>query len=354
MQHHLKPRTILNDKYLICKSLGEGGFGITYMAWDINLGMKVAIKEYFPNGYVNRNQTTGDVIVGGGKLEPVFKKGLKRFLDEAMMLVKVQSLPGVVNVRDFFSAKNTAYIVMEFLDGKSLKKYLDEKGGKLPYQEVFNLARPIMESLVIVHKTGLVHRDISPDNIIITKGNFVKLIDFGAAKMSNSDGKSLSVILKPGYAPEEQYRRQGQQGPWSDVYALAVTMYRSMTGIIPPESIERVVKDNLIRPTRFGIPLSPSQEAALLKGMAVLAKNRFQDMQKFMDALYNAPAMPFPTVSGKTTTSATKTERSAPTMLEPKPMPEKPKAAAVAPKSPAEEEAEQKGFFNRLFGKKKK
>lgn len=284
--HHLPPRTVLAEKYLIDRALGEGGFGITYLAWDINRGIKVAIKEYYPSGYVNRMPRSNQVIINSKQNQAASNRGLKRFIDEAKTLAKIKNLPGIVSVRDFFSANGTAYIVMEYLDGISLKKYLQRKGGRLPCDEILSVLRPVIESLASVHKLGLIHRDISPDNIMITKNNEVKLIDFGAAKQSNLDGKSLSIVLKQGFAPEEQYRTHGEQGPWTDIYALGVTIYYCITGTLPPESIQRMYKDTIVRPSEKGAVISPTQESALMKSLAVYAKHRYQDCTQMMAGLY--------------------------------------------------------------------
>lgn len=284
--HHLPDRTVLNGKYLVGKALGEGGFGITYLAWDVTNGIKVAIKEYFPSGFVNRLPKSNNVIINSKQNQAASNRGLKRFIEEAKNLAKIKNLSGIVNVRDFFSANGTAYIVMEFLDGISLKKYMQRK-GRATTDEILTIMRPVMDSLVQVHRTGLIHRDISPDNIIITKYNEVKLIDFGAAKQSNLDGKSLSIVLKQGFAPEEQYRTHGEQGPWTDVYALGVTIYYCITGQLPPESIQRLVKDTIVRPSELGAEITPGQENALMKALAVAAKNRYADVSQFIAGIYN-------------------------------------------------------------------
>lgn len=285
--HHLPQRLVLNNRYLIAKALGEGGFGITYLGWDLTYGVKVAIKEYFPSGYVNRMPVSNQVIINRKENQTASNRGLKRFIEEAKNLAKIKNMAGVVNVRDFFSANGTAYIVMEFLDGVSLKKYVQRKGGRLPMDDVLSIMRPVMESLALVHQTGLIHRDISPDNIIITKTNEVKLIDFGAAKQSNLDGKSLSIVLKQGFAPEEQYRTHGEQGPWTDVYALGATIYYCLTGQLPVESIQRLVKDTIVRPSELGAEITAGQENALMKALAVSKKNRYENMQQMINGLYN-------------------------------------------------------------------
>jgi len=286
LPHHLPQRTVLNNRYLISKALGEGGFGITYLAWDLQQGIKTAIKEYYPSGYVNRVPKSNQVIINAKQNQAASNRGLKRFIEEAKVLAKIKNLPGIVSVRDFFSANGTAYIVMEFLDGISLKKYVQRKGGRITADEVLTILRPVMESLVSVHEMNLIHRDISPDNILITKYNQVKLIDFGAAKQSNMDGKSLSIVLKQGFAPEEQYRTHGAQGPWTDVYALGVTIYYCITGKLPPESIQRMHKDELKRPSDFGALIKTPQESALLKAMAVYQKHRYQDMLQLINGIY--------------------------------------------------------------------
>ena len=287
--HHLPQRTVLGtqNRYLIGKALGEGGFGITYLAWDLQQGIKVAVKEYFPSGYVTRVAGNNQVIINSKQNQAASNRGLKRFVEEARALAKIKNLSGVVNVRDFFSANGTAYIVMEFLDGMSLKKYLQRKGGKISVEEVLTIIRPVMDSLTQVHKIGLIHRDISPDNILITKYNEVKLIDFGAAKYSNPDGRSLSIVLKQGFAPPEQYETHGEQGPWTDVYALGVTIYYSVTGQLPPESIRLMMgKETLKRPSELGIEIDPGVENALLKSLAVDRKKRYQDVQSMIIGLY--------------------------------------------------------------------
>ncbi len=285
--HQLPLQTILNGKYLVGCVLGEGGFGITYLGWDLNLDMKVAIKEYYPSGFVTRENTvTTTVTPFSGDKREAFIKGLDKFVDEAKSLAKFYSLPGVVSVKDFFKENGTGYIVMEYVEGITLKQYLKKEGGKLPVFQVLEWVKPLIKSLTQMHEKGIIHRDISPDNIMITPDGEIKLLDFGAARdMSTEGGKSLSVLLKPGYAPEEQYRTRGSQGPWTDVYALCATIYKGITGQTPPESMERVHDDTLEPPTKLGVSINEVKEAALLKGLAVLQKNRYQNMNELYDAL---------------------------------------------------------------------
>ncbi len=288
--HQLPTQTILNGKYLVGRVLGEGGFGITYLGWDINLDMKVAIKEYYPSGFVSRETTfTTTVTPFAGDKREAYLGGLTRFVGEAKSLAKFYSLPGIVSVKDFFKENGTAYIVMEYVDGITLKQHLKELGGKLPAGLVFDMVKPLMKSLGQMHAAGIIHRDISPDNIMITSEGNIKLLDFGAARNISTDGaKSLSVLLKPGYAPEEQYRSRGSQGPWTDVYALSATIYKAMTGETPPESMERMHEDILVPPSKLGVDLNEVQENTILRGLAILQKDRYQSVEDFYDALFSS------------------------------------------------------------------
>ena len=302
--HHLRPRTILNGKYLLGRVLGEGGFGVTYIGWELNLDLKVAIKEFYPSGFVTREITASGA---GSTVQPFtgsqgefFHKGLSKFINEARTLAKFFSLPGIVSVKDYFQENGTAYIVMEYIEGQTLKEHLAKMGGKLPVAQVFDLMKPVMTSLSEVHKTGLIHRDISPDNIMIGKEGYMKLLDFGAARdFTDSGNKSLSIMLKPGFAPEEQYRTKGVQGPWTDVYALSATIYLCITGVPPEDSVERTRRDELIPPSMLGVAISPSQEAALMTGLAVLQERRYKSMQELHGALYGAAPQQFGPDSAK-------------------------------------------------------
>ena len=296
--HHLTPRSILGGKYLIGRVLGEGGFGITYIGLDLNLDLKLAIKEYYPTGFVTRTSaTTSTVTPFRGEKTEFFTAGRARFINEAKTLARFYTLPGIVSVRDFFQENSTAYIVMEFVEGETLKQRLARVGGKMDTAEVLELMRPLLRSLAEMHASGLIHRDISPDNIMITPDNFIKLIDFGAAReYLDSGNRSLSVMLKPGYAPEEQYFSRGQQGPWTDIYALCATIYRAITGVTPQESVERLRHDELQAPSALGARLTPAQDAALLKGLSVSQKERWQSIPEVLAALFSEEGGKFGTM----------------------------------------------------------
>ena len=276
--------TILNGRYLVGKVLGIGGFGITYLGYDLTLEIKVAIKEYMPSALATRHPDHYSVVLTG-RVENDYQYGMERFLDEAKILAKLQSTPHIVSVQNYFKENGTAYFVMEYVDGMSLKAYLSKNGDKIPYDQAIAILQPIMEALVQVHAMNLLHRDISPDNIYITTKGESRLLDFGAARFALGDGKSVSVILKHGYAPEEQYSSHGNQGPWTDVYAMGATLYRCVTGQLPPDAVERIHGDTLKTPSELGARLPSHVENAIMKALAVKTEDRFSNMEAFIGAL---------------------------------------------------------------------
>ena len=285
--HCLRKGTRLIGRYIIEGVLGQGGFGITYLGIDELHEKKVAIKEFFPQGIVTRNieyQDTVTVTFVGEKDN--YEKGKERFLKEARTMAKFSKDEGIVKALDFFEINNTAYIVMEYLEGITLKQYLRENQRIAP-EDLIELLVPLIESLDEIHSQGMIHRDISPDNIMVLPDGRIKLMDFGAARDYTEFGeKSLSIVLKPGYAPPEQYQTHGVQGPWTDIYALCATMYKCITGENPPDAIERVMDDSLKKISEFGITIPPQEEAAIIKGMSVSAKDRYQDIKDFCEDLY--------------------------------------------------------------------
>ena len=285
--HCLRKGTRLIGRYTIECVLGQGGFGITYLGIDELHEKKVAIKEFFPQGIVTRNieyRDTVTVTFVGEKDN--YEKGKERFLKEARTMAKFSKDEGIVKALDFFGINNTAYIVMEYLEGITLKQYLRENQRIAP-EDLIELLVPLIESLDEIHSQGMIHRDISPDNIMVLPDGRIKLMDFGAARDYTEFGeKSLSIVLKPGYAPPEQYQTHGIQGPWTDIYALCATMYKCITGENPPDAIERVMEDSLKKISEFGIAIPPQEEAAIIKGMSVSAKDRYQDIKDFCEDLY--------------------------------------------------------------------
>ncbi|MHB8065355.1 MAG: serine/threonine protein kinase, partial [Ruminiclostridium sp.] len=285
---NLPAGTILLGKFIIGKLLGKGGFGVTYLAYDLIRECKVAIKEYMPDTLSYR--TPGNTLVSTylGEKEESFKLGAEKFYEEAKTVSKFNGHPNIINVSEFFYENNTAYFVMEYIDGMDLKTYVMQKGGKISEEESITLLSPIMDALIIVHSIGILHRDISPDNIYITKDGDVKLLDFGAARqVMGEKSKSLSVVLKPGFAPMEQYQSRGNQGPWTDVYALAATMYYSLVGQVPEAAMDRIDNDNLKSPAELGVNVQPKMEKILSKALSLRAADRYQSMGEFKQAVIN-------------------------------------------------------------------
>ncbi|MBQ4068302.1 MAG: protein kinase [Lachnospiraceae bacterium] len=284
----LRASTILNEKYLVGSVIGEGGFGITYIGFDLEAGHPVAIKEYFPSELATRDASAGNALtIFTGESAELFKEGLEKYLREARNLTMFSELPGIVTVKDFFYENETAYIIMEYINGMNLKQYLTKCGGSMNQNEVIKLMKPVLEAMVKIHETGMIHRDISPENIMITKNKQIKLTDFGAARVSNSeDHKSITVVLKRGYAPEEQYRAKGVQGAWTDVYALCATMYRMITGVTPQEALERNIEDNVEPLSKFDPNIWPETEYAIMKGLSLKAEDRYQNVTDLINALY--------------------------------------------------------------------
>jgi len=278
--------TELSGRYRVERLLGHGGFGITYLAYDQLFQVKVAIKEYLPRQLATRAEGATQVSIYTGESRQHYVYGLSKFLEEAQALARFGDHPNIVSCRDFFEANGTAYMVMPYLEGLTLKEYLVKKGGRLSYEAARDVLLPVMDALQEVHRVQLLHRDLSPDNIFLTTSKQVKLIDFGAARyQAGEQSKSLSVILKAGYAPEEQYRSSGRQGPWTDVYGVAATFYKAITGQTPPDALDRLAYDTLVAPSELGAAIPPEAEQTLLKALAVRAVDRLQTIDEFKAGL---------------------------------------------------------------------
>ena len=279
-------RSLLKNRYLIGKILGSGGFGITYLAWDQTLEVAMAIKEYMPVSLAARNHEDASVIPNSKKSQKPFHYYMSKFLEEARTLAKLNDEKGIVSVQDVFKEHGTIYIVMYYVSGISLEAYLEKSGGRLQAQESLQIMTVIMAALTKVHKKGLIHRDISPDNIYMTHDHEVKLLDFGAARYTLGQGeKTLSIILKRGYAPLEQYLEKGIQGPWTDVYSVGATLYKLLTGKKPKEALDRMDGDSLKSPKALGADISYKIDLAIMKALALKPEDRFQSMEDFLRAL---------------------------------------------------------------------
>jgi len=288
------------NQYLIGKAVGQGGFGIVYVAFDMTHNRKVAIKEYYPTQFVTRDHSSKVIPLANTQANRDFLvKQKRRFYQEAEKMQLFNDSPSVVNVLDYFEANDTAYIVMEFIEGQTFAQVLSRMPNeRLPLQTVLANLKPVVDILERIHHTpynddkgiqhpGITHRDISPENIMYAADGTVKLLDFGAARVSDP-GDPPTGIIKPGYAPCEQQLVQGPeaaQGPWTDVYALAATIYRAITGQLPPNAVTRLGADSIIPPSSMGIEITPGEEQVLMKGLAVKYKDRYQSVGQFYNDL---------------------------------------------------------------------
>lgn len=285
---HLPAGYVVSGKhpYVLGAALGQGGFGITYLALDMVTNERVAIKEYYPT-YCSARTSHSNVTAYSNQ-EEVYAKGKERFLNEARTLKSLSDLENIVNVLDFFEANNSAYLVMEFLEGNSLKDHA-LRNGVFPAQAFFTQMKPLMEDIHRMNERGVIHRDIAPDNIVLQPDGKMKLIDFGAAR-SYVGSKSMTMVVKKGYAPVEQYMSKGSSSS-TDVYALAATIYYCITGKVPTDSAERQYDNTpLESPIALGADITPQQEQAMVKAMHIQQKDRFQTVQEFLDALQPQPA----------------------------------------------------------------
>ena len=280
----LKPGTILDGKYLVGEMLGQGGFGITYIGFDLLLEQKVAIKEYYPmsTGMVSRENSTTVVWSSAVMQKSGMEKGFDSFLKEARKMAKLGGIPGVVGVKSVFIQNETAYIVMDFIEGETLLKKL-QREGPMDYGTCISLMTPIMQALAEVHKHGIIHRDISPDNIMVQNDGRLILLDLGAAKDLDIQGKdgnvqSSQMVAKHGFSPVEQYGQAGKIGPWTDVYAMAATIYYCCTGVLPPSATDRTIGDTLTCRPR----LTKEQFDVLAFCMSVLPQKRPQNMDALL------------------------------------------------------------------------
>lgn len=292
----LEPGTVLNTHYLVGKVLGKpGGFGITYLAWDNTLETRVAIKEFLPAELASRDYDRQTVIPHSNEEQTIFESGLQSFLKEARTLAKFHHHPNIVRVRHFFQENGTAYMVMDYYQGKTLWEQQEQRNKSFTEAEALQLMLPILEGLQEVHTQGFVHRDIKPQNIYITQNNQPILLDFGAARgVVGEKSRSLSVVLTPGFAPFEQYQSKGKQGPWTDIYGVSATLYFMLTGKIPPDALERKADDSALALTG----LSPTLRTALGKGLSVDREQRPQTIQEFRAMLTNDNPDPYDNPTG--------------------------------------------------------
>lgn len=281
----LSASTLLNKKYILGRALGKGGFGITYIAKDISTNRICAIKEYMPSEYALRNNGTNNVIpFADDKAKFVFEHGKEKFIEEAKTLLKLRDNPIVVDILGYFTENNTAYLVMEYLDGQDLRKMARATGGKIDLGFAKMILVTVASSLMEIHRMNILHRDLSPENIIVTSNQEVKLIDFGAARnFVSCQNKGMSILLKPGFAPPEQYNAKGIQGPWSDVYALSATFYNIVSGKPLIDALFRYRGEQQPSLFSMGCAVTKKTSDVIEKGMELDYKKRYRDFKAFLD-----------------------------------------------------------------------
>lgn len=281
----LPPFTVLHGRYLVGRVLGKGGFGVTYIAKDLNYNRICAIKEYLPAEYSTRSGGTKNITpFTDAKAQYVFNHGREKFVEEARTLKTLIRNPNVVDIWDYFQENNTAYIVMEYLDGQDLRKMARAQGGRLEPEFSKTVFVTVASALMEVHRLNILHRDLSPENIIVTKDERIKLIDFGAARnFVSTQNAGMSILLKPGFAPPEQYEKKGAQGPWSDVYALCATFYNLVSGKPLVDALFRYRGQQQPSLAAMGCPVTKKTSDVIEKGMTLDHKRRYQDFMVLLN-----------------------------------------------------------------------
>ncbi len=282
----LAPGTVLAGRYLLGKAVGSGGFGIVYKAYDLKLETVVAVKEFFVSRLVTRAEGLKNLIVSK-KSQTEYEYRKERFLAEAKTMAKFGAHRSIPNVFEFFEENNTAYIVMELLHGVALNTYLAQNGGRISVDFALLIANEVGKALRSLHEQGIVHRDVAPDNIFICSGKDIriKLMDLGAAKLTDTTDDVIDIILKPGYSPVEQYDNSKNIGPWTDIYALGATLYAMLTGVKPDESTNRKIADTVVPPDQLNPLVSENLSNAVMKAIAVEKHMRFKTVDEFLAAI---------------------------------------------------------------------
>lgn len=279
--YYLTPGTVVGGKYIIGRALSYAGYTVTYIGMDAENNRKVLVKEYLPNEFSTRPEGDKEVTIYSGDAKEQFEEGLTTFLNEANRIQQLGRPQGIMQVYDCVAENDTGYVISEYLEGQTLAQML-EGGKKFSPQEAKEFICEILEGLRRVHPLDVVHCDIAPETIVVTRTGEIKLLDFGATRyVTTANSKSLAIILKQGYAPEEQYRSQGVRGPWTDVYALGAVMYHMITGIVPIESVDRALVDELKAPSQLGVPMPKNMENALMNALNVYQKDRTPSAEVF-------------------------------------------------------------------------
>lgn len=291
--YQLAPGTVLRERYIIGVSIGFGGFGITYKAFDTVLGIVVAIKEFYPAGLVNRGGGEAKVGIFSGAKEQEFTRQMNRFLEEARNTAEFSKEPDIINVFDYFEENQTAYIIMEYVDAPLLKERFQE--GAFSQEEAISYMSALLDALAKVHAHGIVHKDISPDNIFLTGPDSIKLFDFGAARFEGTGTvRTEAMVVKAGYTPPEQYRSNDVQGPFTDIYAAGAVFYEMLTGEKPMDAPDRMMADGLKSAKEFGNQVDERLARVVLKALALEPQLRFQTAEEFKDAILNLKKVELP------------------------------------------------------------
>lgn len=281
----LPPGTVLQGRFIIGKVLGSGGFGNTYIGWNNVLSCRVAIKEFFPRHMSVRNGDRRTISVSGATMQERYNQSLQSFLEEARRLAELGDIPGIPDVYGYFQENGTGYIVMEYLEGITVKQLLKDSGGRLDYDWSRQIILSVLYTLKAIHRRGILHRDIAPDNIMITGDGIVQLIDFGVAKKKMDMAADPVIMLKAGYSPPEQYARNMSQGVYTDLYSVAATFYQMVTGAKPASALERMKQDTIQPPSSYGIKIPQEAEMAMMMCLYLKPEYRLESAEDFMTAL---------------------------------------------------------------------
>jgi serine/threonine protein kinase len=285
--YYLDPGTIVGGKYIVGRVLSYGGHTISYLGMDAESNQKVVVKEYLPSDFSTRSEGEKEITIFSGDAQEQFEQGLTNFLNEANRIQHLSDVEGIAKIYDCVAENDTGYVISEYVEGKTLKEILDE-GKKYSVEETVEFISRILSGLSQVHPLDIVHCDIAPETIMVTNSGDIKLLDFGATRyVTTANSKSLAIILKQGYAPEEQYRSRGVRGPWTDIYALAAVMYRMITGVVPQESVERALVDELKEPSKMGIKIPENVENAMMNALNVYQQERTQSADVFLKELHS-------------------------------------------------------------------
>ena len=281
----LPPGSIISGKYIVGRSIGYSGQIISYIGMDAETNKKIVIKEYLPGDFATRSEGETDITIYSGDAKEQFDNGLSRFLNEASGVQSLGSVDGIVRVADCVIENDTGYVITDYIKGNTLKTILDS-GKKYSLSEAVPIVACLLSGLSRVHQMNIIHCDIAPENIIIDERGGVSLDNFGAARyVTSSNSKSLAILLKQGYAAEEQYRASGKRGPWTDVYGIAAVLYRMITGVVPQESVERTLNDELKAPSKLGISIPDNIENALMNALNIYQEERTQTTNDFLKEL---------------------------------------------------------------------